>query len=241
MKLTTLVFSAFAGLSALGVTVTSSNVLGAMKVTCDTQKAIICTPWVSAVAAGDVKLTDLVMTAGLEDGDAVILYANGGFKAWTLSGGAWVGTAVADVGGTTTAGTNEAIARGLGFWFVKKNFSAAYDLYLYGQQATAGATATIAANAWNLIANPGTAAADLLANNRMANLTAAANDQIQIPNGANPPITYKFNGTAWTTTTKTELKNGRTLVTTSAASSIMLPAGKGCWYVSKGGSGSIAW
>lgn len=235
MKLSVLAASALATIAAFGADVTSietSNTFGVMKVTCSAQKAIVCTPWVKAVTAGDIPLKDLVMTAGLDNGDAIILYKDGEFKGWTLNGGAWVGTAVAGVDGTVLTGDNEAIMRGAGFWFVKSNFTADYDLYLYGQDKETSATSEVVANAYNLLANPTTVSVNVA-----SKIASAANgDSIQIPGG----ILYTYNGTNWTYLKK-EVVNGRNKVTAATASEINIPAGQGFWYVSKGGSGTIAW
>ena len=237
MKLSVIAASALITIAAFGEGVTSvesSNTFGVMKVSCSAQKVIVCTPWVKALTADAIQLKDLVMTAGLEDGDAIILYKDGEFKGWSLNGDAWVGTPVSDVGGTVVTGVEEAITRGAGFWFVKKNFSAdaPYDLYLYGQDTSAPAESTVVANAYNLVANPTTASVNVV-----GKIALAANgDSIQIPGG----ILYTYNGTNWTYLKK-ELVNGRNKVTAATASEINIPAGQGFWYVSKGGAGTIAW
>lgn len=236
MKIKSLVsFCALAALPVLATDVPTSNTFGAMKVTCNAAKVMVCTPWVSAVVAGDIKLTDLVMTDGLADGDAIILYANNGFKAWALKDGVWEGTAVTGVGGTTTAGAEETIKRGQGFWFVKNGYtSGTYDLYLYGQATSAAATSAITAGAYNLVANPNAAAFNIV-----NKITGAANgDSIQLGGGK----MFKYvTGKGWTTTTTSEVK-GRTVVSTVVVSSIEIPAGAGFWYVSKGSADvSIAW
>ena len=218
----------------------SSNTFGVMKVTCSTQKAVICTPWVAAVTAGEIALKDLVMTAGLDEDDAIILYKDGAFKGWTLKNGAWQGTPIASVGGTVTAGDNEAIKRGAGFWFVKKNFSDPYDVYLYGQDTAAAAEATVAANAYTLVANPRTSPVALTT--ALAGVSAVAGDKVQVPNGNNPARVYTFKNSAWGKSVKKEIGNGQFALTWAAATAeATLPAGQGFWYISKGGQGTITW
>ena len=84
------------------VTATSANTFGVLKVTCSAQKVIIATPGVECLTAGNVKVTDLVMTAGLADGDAILVYQNGAFKSWAISGGAWTETLVSQSGQTVS-------------------------------------------------------------------------------------------------------------------------------------------
>lgn len=239
MKIKSLVsFCALAALPVLATDVPTSNTFGAMKVTCNAAKVMICTPWVECATTTDeaIKVTDLVMTAGLTSGDSIIVYKDGGFKGWTWSGSVWAPTAVTGVGGTVSSGdaAAAAIARGNGFWFIKNDYSEPYDLYLYGQATSAAATSTITAGAYNLVANPNAAAFDI-----KSKITGAANgDSIQLGGGK----MFKYvTGKGWTTTTTSEVK-GRTVVSTAVASSIEIPAGAGFWYVSKGSADvSIAW
>jgi len=208
-----------------------------MKVTCSTNKVMICTPWVKCATSTDeaINVTDLVMTAGLANGDSIIAY-NGGFKGWTWNGTAWEGAAVSGTGGTVASGTADdaSITRGEGFWFIKSGYtSGTYDLYLYGQATTASATSSITAGAYNLVANPNVAAFDI-----KGKITNAANgDSIQLGGGK----IFKYAGGKWTTTSTSTVK-GRTVVSTGEASAISIPAGAGFWYVSTGSSNvSIAW
>lgn len=249
MKLSVIAASALATIAAFGADVTSvetSNTFGVMKVTCSAQKVIVCTPWVKALTAGDIAIKDLVMTAGLKDGDAIILHTGtsgkigSGFKSWVLNGGQWKGTAVTDVNGTTVAGVDETIMRGAGFWFVKKSFSEPYDLYLYGQDATEAVTSAIVANAYNLVANPKTTA---VAITTLSGVTPAAGDTIQVPNGANPAKVYTYKNGAWGKSVKTPIgTTGQFTMTWKAVDDKeVIPAGQGFWYISKGGSGKITW
>ena len=253
MKVKTLAcLCALAAIPAFGTeAVTSANTFGVLKVTCSAQKVIIATPWVKCGdATSPVKVTDLVMTSGLETGDAILVYDadNDRFKSWVISGGAWSSTPVADVAGTVITGDaqSEAIARGQAFWFVKKSFTAGdtYDLYLYGQDSTATATSTIAVGtstspAYSLLASPNTVAADLNAKNFSGTRNAA--DEIRVPRHNLPDLIYTFkDGQGWGTSTSVQIgTTGRYKKVWTAGCTI--PAGTGFWYVSKGGSGTITW
>ena len=248
MKVKTLAcLCALAAIPAFGTeAVTSANTFGVLKVTCSAQKVIIATPWVECLTAGNVKVTDLVMTAGLADGDAILVYQNGAFKSWAISGGAWSPVAVSEAGQTVYSGdaASAAIARGQAFWFVKASYSAPYDLYLYGQDTTAGATSTIAVGtstspAYSLLASPNTVAADLNAKNFSGTRNAA--DEIRVPRHNLPDLIYTFkDGQGWGTSRSVEIgSTGRFKKTWTVGCEI--PAGTGFWYVSYGGNGTITW
>lgn len=227
--------------------VVSQNEFGVLKVTCDSQKAIIATPWVKCGdASASVKVTDLVMTSGLETGDAIIVYQGSNFKAWAIdNGGAWASTTVVDGTNTYSGGSaaDAAVARGEAFWFVKNTFTAGstYDLYLYGQKSTAAATATITSGAYNLIASPSVTTTDV--NTVTFGFTPGATDEIQVPNAdtSKPPTTYTYkSGQGWGTKVKTPIgETGQYMSKWTAG--CLIPPGRGFWYISKGGSGTITW
>ena len=246
MKLKTLAcLFALAAIPAFGTeAVTSGNTFGVLKVTCSAQKVIIATPWVKCGdATAAVKVTDLVMTSGLANGDAVLVYQDGEFKSWVISGGQWVAQIVSQAGATVSSGdaASAAIARGEAFWFVKASYSAPYDLYLYGQDTTAGATSTIAVGtstspAYSLLASPNTVAADLNAKNFSGTRNAA--DEIRVPRHNLPDLIYTFKDGQWGTSVKTKVGSVYKKMWTAGC---MIPAGTGFWYVSYGGSGTITW
>ena len=250
MKLSVIAASALITIAAFGEDVTSvetSNTFGVMKVSCSAQKVIVCTPWVKALTADAIQLKDLVMTAGLEPDDSIILYTGktgkvSDFKSWVLGeNGEWQGVAVTDVNGTTLPGADEAIARGAGFWFVKKNFTAGatYDLYLYGQDTADAATSTVVANAYNLVANPKTEDVAITA---LSGVTPAVGDTIQVPNGSAPAKVYTYKNGAWGKSVKTQIATGQYKMAWQAITADeKIPAGQGFWYISKGGAGAIAW
>ncbi len=232
--------------------VTSANTFGVLKVTCEAKKVIIATPWVECLTAGNVKVTDLVMTANLTEGDAIIVYASNAFKRWELnSSKQWVGTPVSDATGTAAGGdaASAAIARGLAFWFIKSDYtSGTYDLYLYGQDTTAAATSTIAGGdsttpAYSLVASPKTTDANLNATG-VVGFTPNAADEIRIPRDNLPDVvyTYKATQTGWGASTKVAIEGTDPVrYKKTWTKGCTIPAGTGFWYVSKGGSGTITW
>ena len=250
MKVKTLAcLCALAAVPAFGdVAATSGNTFGVLRVTCSAQKVIIATPWVEcATADAAVKVTDLVMTSGLANGDAILVYQNdGSFKSWVIADGAWVPQIVSQAGQTVSSGdpASAAVARGKAFWFVKNSFTAGatYDLYLYGQDATTTATSTIVAGtsaspAYSLVASPNTVAADLNAKNFDGTRNAA--DEIRVPRHNLPDLIYTFkDGQGWGTSVKKQVGSVFKKVWEAGCT---IPAGTGFWYVSKGGSGTITW
>ena len=257
MKVKTLAcLCALAAIPAFGtVAVTSTNTFGVLKVTCSAQKVIIATPWVECLTAGNVKVTDLVMTSGLATGDAILVYqgendqGKSTFNCWAINGvGAWEATTVVQTNAVVSSGdaSSAAIARGKAFWFVKNSFSAGstYDLYLYGQDTDASATSTIVAGtsaspAYSLVASPNTVDADLNAKNFSGTRNAA--DEIRVPRHNLPDLIYTYkDGQGWGTSTKVPVgETGRFKKMWTLGCSI--PAGTGFWYVSYGGSGTITW
>ena len=247
MKVKTLAcLCALAAIPAFGTeAVTSANTFGVLKVTCSAQKVIIATPWVKCGdATAAVKVTDLVMTSGLANGDAILVYQDGEFKSWVISDGAWVAQIVSQAGATVSSGdaASAAVERGEAFWFVKASYSEPYDLYLYGQDTTAGATSTIALGtstspAYSLLASPNTVAADLNAKNFSGTRNAA--DEIRVPRHNLPDLIYTFkDGQGWGTSTKVQVG---TIYKKMWQVGCTIPAGTGFWYVSKGGTGTISW
>lgn len=251
MKIKTLAcLCALAAIPAFGAeAVTSANTFGVLKVTCSTNKVIIATPWVECLTAGNVKVTDLVMTDNLAENDAIIVYADGAFRGWKLTAGKeWEAYAVSTAGGTVTAGdaASAAIARGKAFWFVKASYSEPYDLYLYGQDTSAAATSEIAAGnsttpAYSLVASPKTTDANLNATG-VVGFTPNAADEIHVPPTGGKLLdtvyTYKSDKGGWGTDVIVSV-GGRNKKQWQAGCTI--PAGTGFWYISKGGTGTISW
>ena len=260
MKVKTLAcLCALAAIPAFGTeAVTSANTFGVLKVECSAKKVIIATPWIECGGSGSVKVTDLVMTANLDQGDTIITYEGGTFKGWILdSDKAWQPLLISSSDSTSAYGSvvssgaagGEAIARGQAFWFVKNGYtSGSYDLYLYGQDTSAAATSTVVAGtsgspAYSLVASPKTTEADLNTVGTFG-FTPNAADEIRVPRYNLPDLVYTYKATesGWGTSTKQLIEGSNPArykkVWTKGCT---IPAGTGFWYVSKGGSGTITW
>ena len=113
-------------------------------------------------------------------------------------------------------------------------------MYLYGQDTAAAATATVAANAYTLVATPRTTPVALTT--ALAGVSAEAGDKVQVPNGNKPARVYTFKNGAWGKSVKKEIGNGQfALAWAAATAEDTIPAGQGFWYISKGGQGTITW
>ena len=224
---------------------TSSNTCGLMNVPSTAETTMVAVPWVTVLGEGDtMKVANLVKTDTLTAGDELYYYDGSTYYRWLLTGGAWTPSATTkDENGTSvTVQAPEAdygIARGKGLFLVRKDTSK--EIWLYGQYSASAISVTPAAGtatvpAYTMIANPNAADYDLNAKG----VAGAAGDQILLGDGV---TLYTRSATQWTkavTTTKT--LGGKTVpVKTQSAEGVTIPAGQGAWYVSKGGSPTIAW
>ena len=249
MKVKTLAcLCALAAIPAFGTeAVTSGNTFGVLKVTCSAQKVIIATPWVKCGdATAAVKVTDLVMTSGLANGDAILVYQDGSFRSWVISGGEWVAQIVSQAGATVSSGdaASAAVERGEAFWFVKASYSEPYDLYLYGQDTAAGATSTITGGsssspAYSLVASPKTTDANL--NSVTFSVAPGSTDEIRLPRTGLPDVIYTYKNGAWGTSKKVETSEGSGVWKKIWQSGCTIPAGTGFWYVNKSAARTITW
>lgn len=222
--------------------VTSAQMLGLMNVPSTAANTMIAVPWLG-VGGENVKVCDLVKTDTLSAGDQLYYYhASGTYDAWTLTGGAWTPIATAGTAnGVTTAvpAANQTIARGKALWLVRSDTSK--EIWIYGQCAASAAAVTITANACNMIANP------LATAFNFSGIVGAAGDEIVIPDGTATPVRFTYENNAWgkLVTEKTQIgTTGKYVVRTSrdtTAANCLIPAGQGCWYVSKGGTPTFTW
>ena len=237
---------ALAATVALGADVTGKNVCGLMNVPSNAEVTMIAVPWVTVGgSAYAMKVANLVKTDTLSEDDELYYYANGTYYRWLLKSGVWTPTATTKKDAKGNSVTIEApdasyaLPRGTGLFLVRKD--ATKEIWLYGQYSTAQVSVTVAAGAaatpaYTMIANPNTEAYDLNAKS----VGGAAGDQILLDDAK---TLYTRTETAWTQKTDVVKKiNGvdRTFKT-DTTEGVVIPAGTGAWYVSKGGSPTIAW
>lgn len=238
---------ALAAATALGADVMGRNVCGLMNVPSDAKVTMIAVPWVTVGGEADaMKVANLVKTDTLSAGDELYYYDGSVYRCWKLQGDAWQPTTVTlkDAKGNDlsvqTPDASYALPRGKGLFLVRQN--ATKEIWLYGQHSTAPISVAVAAGtagtpAYTMIANPNAEAYDL----NEKGVGGAAGDQILLGDGGT--TLYTRTETAWTRKTDvTKTINGvdRTFKM-DTADGVVIPAGTGAWYVSKGGSPTIVW
>ena len=241
--------------SAFADTVQSSNIFGVLKIDgTSTANLAVCVPWVAAGTGGDIKVADIVMASNRETGDVVYYYdaTAKNFKAWELQDGAWTAvSSVSSPSGVTIGETaaSQTAARGGALIVHRENATSfAKPIYLYGQYAGAAATTavaqgTAAAPVISLIAPPSTAAAgyDMNATGK-ATVSAGligANDYIML-SGSSVRYQYK-EGAGWGFYGGDEWNSATSQWTRSFTAGLVIPAGQGALYVSKGGNPTFTW
>lgn len=243
---------ALAAATALGADVMGRNVCGLMNVPSGAKVTMIAVPWVTVGGEADaMKVADLVKTDTLKPGDELYYYDGATYFSWklqgtVLQGNVWTPAATTkeDAKGNPVTiqapDASYALPRGKGLFLVRQD--ATKEIWLYGQHSTAQVSVAVAAGtagtpAYTMIANPNAEAYDL----NEKGVGGAAGDQILLGDGGT--TLYTRTETAWTRKTDvTKTINGvdRTFKT-DTTEGVVIPAGKGAWYISKGGSPTIAW
>lgn len=243
---------ALAAATALGADVMGRNVCGLMNVPSGAKVTMIAVPWVTVGGEADaMKVANLVKTDTLSAGDELYYYDGATYFSWklqgtVLQGNVWTPAATTkeDAKGNPVTiqapDASYALPRGKGLFLVRQD--ATKEIWLYGQHSTAQVSVAVAAGtagtpAYTMIANPNAVAYDLNAKG----VGGAAGDQILLGDGGT--TLYTRTETAWTRKTDvTKTINGvdRTFKT-DTTEGVVIPAGKGAWYISKGGSPTIAW
>ena len=243
---------ALAAATALGADVMGRNVCGLMNVPSGAKVTMIAVPWVTVGGEADaMKVADLVKTDTLSPGDELYYYDGATYFSWklqgtVLQGNVWTPAATTkeDAKGNPVTiqapDASYALPRGKGLFLVRQD--ATKEIWLYGQHSTAPISVAVAAGtagtpAYTMIANPNAEAYDL----NEKGVGGAAGDQILLGDGGT--TLYTRTETAWTRKTDvTKTINGvaRTFKV-DTTEGVVIPAGTGAWYISKGGSPTIAW
>lgn len=243
---------ALAAATALGADVMGRNVCGLMNVPSGAKVTMIAVPWVTVGGEADaMKVANLVKTDTLSEGDELYYYDGATYFSWKLQGNVLQGnvwtpaaTTKEDAKGNPVTiqapDASYALPRGKGLFLVRQD--ATKEIWLYGQHSTAQVSVAVAAGtagtpAYTMIANPNAEAYDL----NKKGVGGVAGDQILLGDGGT--TLYTRTETAWTRktdVTKTIGGVART-VKEDTTEGVVIPAGTGAWYVSKGGSPTIAW
>lgn len=220
-------------------TVETEYTIGVFPLAVSAGETIINVPWVESGSDGSgVAVSNLVKTAGLSAGDALLWYdtTKSEFDAWkvvTRNGtNYWEATTSIDIYGSKkfTSADSTSLTKGQAIILRTQNATTAY---IVGQVSDASGSSSIAPGTkasptMTLIAPPAvTGSTELVA--KFAG-KAAKNDQITIWDSTNSKWkTYTFNGTKWgvpgfdTSQTPPE-------PTFEPVETISLPAGCGVWY-----------
>ena len=231
---------------ALGVDVTGNNVCGLMNVPSTAQYTMIAVPWVTVGGSVDaMAVANLVKTDTLSEGDQLYYYANGTYYRWVLTSGVWTPThtTLEDAKGNpvTVLAPEDSytLPRGTGLFLVRSNTEK--EIWLYGQYSTKEvsvgvAKGTVGTPAYTMIANPNAEAYDL----KGVKEGCEVGDQILLDDAK---TLYTYTEAGWTkktTVTKT-IGNVERTFKKDTTEGVEIPAGKGAWYVSKGGSPTNVW
>ena len=223
------------------------NQFAIKKIASSAANTLVALPWKtltpSATEPAAITAANVVLPDTLSDGD-YLLYYDGGFKGWVLTGGQWVPLTT-----TTTIGTIKAnpatateLQRGQAIWVVRQ--STANPFYLCGQYLAKAAdeSATVAAGG-SLLANPDMTAAFAVSASSITG--AAVGDTIVVPAAADAlPTIYEKRAAGWGyVETKTETVGGRNITTSTFKTDgeMKIPAGRGFMYNPKSTGVTIKW
>ncbi|MCQ2389926.1 MAG: hypothetical protein MJ240_00770 [Kiritimatiellae bacterium] len=224
------------------------NQFAVLKVNSSDTNTLVALPWKtltpSATDPANITAAKVVLPETLSNGD-YLLYYDGGFKGWVLSGGAWTPIASSTAIGTITAAAATAteLQRGQAIWVIRSDTSK--PIYLCGQYLATKGEADVAAGG-SLLASPDVAADFEVSNTKITG--AAAGDQIAVP-GAGAlglPKVFQFKSGAWGTdvTSSVPGPGGANMTKHEWKTSgdvMKIPAGKGFIYQPKGSGAKVTW
>ena len=260
MKLRTLLAVGAVGMVSAAFatgTTTSANTYGIFALSDTTSPDLmISVPWVDcADVSQNTFVSNVVKTTNLAAGDYLILKDGATYNSWVLTGTApnlhWTAQQVVTSDGVTATpdSSGKRIARGMALWLHRATPSTSSPIYLFGQYSATEATTAITAGATTMVANPGTSDLKISAITGKFSSGAPANGDKVMLNTATGYKTYTYNGSAWTykTTAASALpalpggQSADVAGTATVTDSNVIPAGKGFWYQSKTGAGTITW
>ena len=213
--------------------------IGVTSISLSKKNNVIPVQFNSLATSGNVTAGELVCTNNIPLHSHLYVYDNG-YTAWELQETGWVGlnvvasTAADDITYSGNA-TAKSLSAGSAIWL---SFPAATVLPItvavYGKVAESAST-EIAVGASNapkstLICNPTSSSVALA--DKVSSLSLAKGDTIQ-PLGATFSGNYVYSGSSWTKIEEGKITQNATLPS--------LAQYTGCWFVSKGGSGTITW
>ena len=252
MKNTVLKFltlgAALCGVNAWAGAVASKNILAVKRVpgvagAAAGTEVVAAVPWRNVAPTGDVTVDRLVAT-GMATGDEIAAWMDGAktYYTWRWNGTAWEPATDAKTGVTVPAASATTLRRGTAVWYKRANPSAAYsqvggyDPATVTTAVTQGGATSELKPANTLLINPYGRAVDL------TKIPGASGDQIQTLADLKV-YTYKDRkwGTMQLVETTTPFGTVKQPQFSAAEGSVVVPAGQGFWYISKGGAPAIDW
>lgn len=244
LKTKVAILAAAAAGSALA-TVTTQNTLCRIAVDSGAKSTIVALPLKNVGGAeAQILVTNLVMTTGLANKDKLLYWnankGTGDWDAWEVSNNAWV--PVESTGGSTPAADTANLPCGSAVWI---ECNEPKTIYLFGQYFSSGASTTVVAGKSTMVGPCATT--DVPVNSLKAKKTDGSfveGDKIQIVDASNTRLgiaEYVWRGTNDDGQfKKLGIENGA-VVWNNLADTVVIPAGQGFWYVSKGGSPTFTW
>ena len=222
------------------------NQFAVMKITSSTANTLVALPWKSLCSDTNnpaaITAANVVMNKNLVNGDW-LLYYDGGYKGWCLTGGVWTPTSIADLSGiaVTAAPANAELTRGQAIWLVRTTANSrdlSQPFYLYGQYQEALGSATVVSGG-SLMACPDANTAFTVSASKISG--AANGDKIVVPatDGTSLPKVFECRNGVWGTMVETSVSgpNGGTMTQrtwTTSGAVMNIPAGSGFMYQGTG-------
>ena len=207
--------------------------IGSIAVTAPGKNAIVAVAFKElSVSDEPVSAANIVSTVNLQDGDALYIYSNGSYDAWTLQDGAWTKVLKTNSEGTSEGPEAAAVRAeiGSGFCLIRNGENRDYTkpFYIFGAVVKLETT-TAAAGVKSLMGNPCQTV-------KTPTITGMSNgDTIQFATGGNLLNVYFYNATKgkWGYWDKDD--NPQWVAAPE------IPAGIGFWYVATSGAVTFAW
>lgn len=227
---------------------TTSNVLAVKRVpgvagAAAGTEVVAAVPWRNVAVTGDVTVDRLVAT-GVATDDEIAAWMDGAktYYTWRWNGTAWEPATDAKTGVTVPAASATTLLRGTAVWYKRANPSSAYsqvggyDPATVKTAVTQGGATSANKPANTLLINPYDGAVDL------TQIPGASGDQIQTL--ADLKV-YTYKDGKWGTMQLVEMDSPFGPVKKQkfvpATGAVVVPAGQGFWYISKGGAPEIDW
>lgn len=240
-------------IAPLFAAVETGNTFCRIAVTPGTANVMLSIPLSACGTAGDIKVTDLVLTTGLSEGTVLKAEKSTpgtGWDVWTIQNKLWVATSTANAE-TQAQSEDPAVAtlsRGRAVWLERPSVDKDKTIYLYGQLNETQASTEVRAGTleepvFTLLGNPKPEDFKLSTANDWKGCENG--DQIFLTQGGNVVIIERKND-VWNKVTTKVIEVGvhnviDVVYTPVTEADVTVPAGQGFWYRSVGGNPTITW